>query len=116
MTTPAVLVDENLDKPTKPPKGKESHDASSGGAGVFTYVALTVIVFLWVVPTIGILLTSFRTGDDQDKGGWWNLFLHPSTIANLTIDNYKEAIQGTNLGEGFINSLAIALPATFIPI
>ena len=116
MTTPAVLVEEDLEKQKrKPPKRKESHDASSG-AGLFTYVALTVIVFLWVVPTIGILLTSFRTGDDQDKGGWWNLFLHPSTIGNLTIENYKEAIQGTNLGEGFINSLAIALPATFIPI
>jgi alpha-glucoside transport system permease protein len=116
MTTPAVLVQDELEKEKKAPKRKESHDASPGNAGVFTYVALAVIVFLWVVPTIGILLTSFRTRDDQAQGGWWNLFLHPSTIGNLTIENYKEAIQGTNLGEGFINSLAIALPATFIPI
>ena len=36
--------------------------------------------------------------------------------ADLTFENYQRAIQGTNLGEGFINSLAIALPATFIPI
>jgi alpha-glucoside transport system permease protein len=116
MTTPAVLVEEDLEKQKKKAeKQKDSHDASSG-AGVFTYVALAVIVFLWVVPTIGILLTSFRTRDDQAQGGWWNLFAHPSTIGNLTIENYKDAIQGTNLGEGFINSLAIALPATFIPI
>jgi alpha-glucoside transport system permease protein len=117
MTTPAVLVEEDLEKQKKSPRRqKESHDASPGKAGVFTYVALAVIVFLWVVPTIGILLTSFRTRDDQAQGGWWNLFLHPSTIGNLTIENYREAIEGTNLGEGFINSLAIALPATFIPI
>jgi alpha-glucoside transport system permease protein len=116
MTTPAVLVEEDLEKQRKKQKGaKESRDASSG-AGLFTYAALAIIVFLWVVPTIGILLTSFRTEDQQDQGGWWNLFLHPSTIADLTIENYKDAIQGTNLGEGFINSLAIALPATFIPI
>jgi alpha-glucoside transport system permease protein len=116
MTTPAVLVEEDLEKQKKKAeKQKDSHDASSG-AGVFTYVALAVIVFLWVVPTIGILLTSFRSRDDQAQGGWWNLFAHPSTIGNLTIENYKDAIQGTNLGEGFINSLAIALPATFIPI
>jgi alpha-glucoside transport system permease protein len=116
MTTPAVLVEEDLEKQKAPRKQKESHDASPGNAGIFTYVALALIVFLWVVPTLGILLTSFRTGDDQDKGGWWNLFLHPSTFGNLTIENYKDAIQGTNLGEGFINSLAITLPATFIPI
>ncbi len=117
MTTPAVLVQEDLEKNKKPRKKvKDTRDASTGKAGAFTYVALALIVFLWVVPTIGILLTSFRTEDQQDLGGWWNLFLHPSTIADLTIENYKEAIQGTNLGEGFINSLAIALPATFIPI
>jgi alpha-glucoside transport system permease protein len=116
MTTPAVLVEEDLEKQKAPKKQKEGHEASPGNAGIFTYVALVIIVFLWVVPTIGILLTSFRTRDDQAQGGWWNLFLHPSTIGNLTIENYKEAIQGTNLGEGFINSLAIALPATFIPI
>ena len=40
----------------------------------------------------------------------------PSGFADLTFENYQKAIQGTNLGEGFINSLAIALPATFIPI
>jgi alpha-glucoside transport system permease protein len=116
MTTPAVLVEEELEKQKPPRKQKESHDAKPGNAGVFTYVALTIIVFLWVIPTIGILLTSFRSRDDQALGGWWNLIVHPSTIGNLTIDNYREAIQGTNLGEGFINSLAIALPATFIPI
>jgi alpha-glucoside transport system permease protein len=115
MTTPAVLVEEDLEKQKKAPKQKE-HRETGSGAGLFTYAAITIIVFLWVVPTIGILLTSFRTRDDQAEGGWWNLFLHPSTIANLTIQNYKDAIQGTDLGEGFINSLAIALPATFIPI
>ena len=80
MTTPAVIVEEQLEEQSQKPKGKESHDASQGGAGWFTYVALAVIVFLWVVPTIGILLTSFRSRDDQAEGGWWNLFLHPSTI------------------------------------
>jgi alpha-glucoside transport system permease protein len=118
MTTPAVVVeqDQDTEQQTKRPKGKESHEAGASRAGWFTYVALAVVVFLWVVPTIGILLTSFRSRDDQAEGGWWNLILEPSTIGNLTIDNYRRAIEGSNLGEGFINSLAIALPATFIPI
>jgi alpha-glucoside transport system permease protein len=117
MTTPAVVVEEDLEK-QKPrtPKFKETRDTGISKAGWFTYLALAVIVFLWVVPTLGILLTSFRSRDDTREGGWWNLFLHPDQVANLTIENYKSAIQGTDLGEGFVNSLAIALPATFIPI
>jgi alpha-glucoside transport system permease protein len=101
--------------PTRP-KGADSHDANPAKAGWFAKITLGVIVFLWVVPTIGILLTSFRTKDDTSKGGWWELFADPAGLGRLTIDNYKRAIDGTHLGEGFINSVAIALPATFIPL
>ena len=52
----------------------------------------------------------------RPDGGWWELFLKPSGFGDLTFENYQRAVQGTNLGEGFVNSLAIALPATFIPI
>ena len=40
----------------------------------------------------------------------------PSTLGNLTLDNYTRAIDESNMGNAFINSLAITLPATFIPI
>ena len=40
----------------------------------------------------------------------------PVRSPNLTFANYKEAINQAHLGEAFINSIAIALPATFIPI
>ena len=101
-------------KPRK--SGQDSHEGNPAKAGWFTRVTLAIIVFFWVVPTIGILLTSFRTKDDTDAGGWWQLITDPAGLGRLTIDNYDRAIQGTNLGEGFINSLAIALPATFIPL
>ena len=119
MSTPVVDTVEPAE-PAETPAGngkkQKDSDAGSGKGGLFTYVALAIIVFLWVVPTIGIALSSFRSRDDARAGGWWHLFTDPATIANLTFDNYQEAIQGTNLGEGFVNSLAIALPATFIPI
>ncbi len=110
--TPVPTPDHELgveyDTSNRPPE--------KSSAGWFARIALAVIVFLWVVPTIGVILTSFRTKDDVDQGGWWNLIFHPSTISNLTLQNYRDAIGGTNLGEAFINSMAIALPATFIPI
>jgi alpha-glucoside transport system permease protein len=98
------------------PARRPPEEKNLNKAGWFTYVALGVVVLLWVLPTIGVLLTSFRTRDDAAEGGWWELFLKPSGFGDLTFDNYQRAVQGTNLGEGFVNSLAITLPATFIPI
>jgi alpha-glucoside transport system permease protein len=65
------------------------------------------------VPTIGILVTSFRSASDANDSGWWTVL---TNLGGLTINNYTEAIEGAELGRAFINSLAIALPATFIPI
>ena len=117
MTTSATPPVAEAAPETKGPKRPDSKEGGTGGgAGWFTYIALGIVVLLWVLPTIGIILTSFRTRDDAASGGWWELFLKPSGFGDLTFENYQKAIQGTNLGEGFINSLAIALPATFIPI
>jgi alpha-glucoside transport system permease protein len=92
--------------------GKEGNPAN---AGWFTRVALIIICFLWIVPTIGLFVTSWRTVDDANSTGWWTVFFHPSEW-NFTTQNYHDAIINGSLGQGFINSFAIALPATFIPI
>ena len=68
------------------------------------------------MPIFGTLVTSFRPLDDANTSGWWEVFTHPSYVGHLTLENYKNAINGANMGNDFINSLAIALPATFIPI
>ena len=101
--------------PTKAPKGGRG-ERGPGNAGWFARIALTVVCFLWVVPTVGLTLTSFRPLDDANNTGWWTLFTDPSTLKNLTFSNYHDAIVQAHLGEAFINSIAIALPATFIPI
>ncbi|HET7690960.1 MAG TPA: carbohydrate ABC transporter permease [Nocardioidaceae bacterium] len=109
-TPPAPTVPKSRRKTSEP---REGNPAS---AGWFTKTTLGLIVFLWVVPLVGVIITSFRPRDDAATTGWWRVFIEPSLLGNLTIDNYKRAIENTNLGEGFINSLAIALPATFIPL
>ncbi len=102
--------------PTQKAGGGGHGEGSPGKAGWFTWITLTVVVFLWVVPTIGIIVSSFRTPQDSAEGGWWTIFTNPAQLADLTLDNYREAISGINLDNAFINSLAIALPATFIPL
>lgn len=100
--------------------GRRKAAGRAGGnpakAGWFTRSTLSILVFLWIVPLIGLLVTSLRSRDDQAEGGWWLIFTDLAGIGRLTLDNYHNAIAGRNLGEAFVNSLAIALPATFIPL
>jgi alpha-glucoside transport system permease protein len=79
-------------------------------------IAAIIIAIIWTVPTFGLFITSFRPGADSATTGWWTVFVHPG----FTLDNYYQALTsgGTalTLGESFLNSLAIAIPATVIPI
>jgi alpha-glucoside transport system permease protein len=95
---------------------KKRKSLEVGQANWVVKVVIAVICVLWVIPTLGALITSFRSADDANSSGWWTIFTNPSTLKDLTFGNYDQAINGANLGRGFINSLAIALPATFIPI
>jgi alpha-glucoside transport system permease protein len=97
-------------------KMKGAHDANPAKAGWFTKVALTLICLIWIVPTLGLLVTSFRPLDDAEGTGWWTVFYKPDTWGRLTFSNYTDAIDKAHMGQAFINSLAITLPATFIPI
>ncbi len=81
----------------------------------FSIVAMVLLCLLWSVPTIGLLVTSFRTRDDTLVSGWWTAVVNPFGTG-WTFDNYQRVFQGTDLGTGFINSVVVAVPATIIPI
>jgi alpha-glucoside transport system permease protein len=75
-----------------------------------------VIVFLmvvWLIPTIGLLVNSFRPPEALTQSGWWTAIFSPS---QFTLDNYAHVLAQRNIAEGFVNSLFIAIPATVIPI
>jgi alpha-glucoside transport system permease protein len=86
------------------------------GAGWFVRIAVLVIVILWVIPTLGVLITSFRPEELVDSTGWWTVFADPLRDAGWTFENYRLALDQGGLGNAFLNSLAVALPATVIPI
>jgi alpha-glucoside transport system permease protein len=37
---------------------------------------LVLICLLWTIPTIGLLVSSFRTREDIQTSGWWQIFPH----------------------------------------
>ena len=74
-------------------------------------IAILIAIF-WTIPTAGLLVTSFRPFSDIRRTGWWTVFTNPS----FTVDNYAEALGTSGLGDQFINSIVITIPAVVIPI
>jgi alpha-glucoside transport system permease protein len=84
--------------------------------GWFVRVAIVVIVLLWLIPTAGVLITSFRPENLVDSSGWWTALAHPFRAAEWTLENYRLALDAGGLGNAFLNSLAVTIPSTVIPI
>ncbi len=84
--------------------------------GWFIRITVVAIVVLWLIPTVGVLVTSFRPADMVNSTGWWTVVGHPFRIAGWTLANYREALNAGGLGNAFLNSLAVTVPATVIPI
>ena len=71
---------------------------------------------LWLVPAAGVLITSFRPEYLVDTTGWWTVFAHPFRAGEWTLENYRQALDAGGFQNAFLNSLAVAVPATVIPI
>jgi alpha-glucoside transport system permease protein len=165
-------------------------------SGWLVNLVLSVICVIWLLPVIGLLITSFRQSQDIFRTGWWTVFPHREYVnsrqivvdpsvnldgsfqiegitttfeqlhngittpngekltwygnkrtrtidvaerkwvgfsANLSLQNYTSVLSGNTvtfkdangrdivtrgpaLGSAFLNSLAVAIPATIIPI
>ncbi|HLM64655.1 MAG TPA: carbohydrate ABC transporter permease [Acidimicrobiales bacterium] len=96
------------------PLDSEAPGASRGGW--FVRITVLVIVALWLVPTVGVLVTSFRPEALADTTGWWTAFGHVFDSGQWTLENYRQALDAGGFDNAFLNSLAVTVPATVIPI
>jgi multiple sugar transport system permease protein len=76
-----------------------------GQAAVATYQALLpVALVLWLLPLLGVALTSVRPAADLASG---NYFGWPSAIA---WDNYAQVFRSSPIGRYMLNSLVVTVP------
>jgi alpha-glucoside transport system permease protein len=76
------------------------------------HIALGLVALIWLAPTIGLLITSFRPRNDIAATGWWESL---STL-RFTLDNYAEVLGAQGILGAFVNSLIITIPSTIMPI
>lgn len=79
-------------------------------------LTVAVIVVLWFIPTLGLLVSSFRDPGDIRQSGWWNALANPFESGTWTMDNYQEVWDGRGFQDAFLNTLAVSIPSVVIPI
>ncbi|MCA0290167.1 MAG: carbohydrate ABC transporter permease [Actinobacteria bacterium] len=82
---------------------------------MFSIVSMILLCIIWTLPTLGLLVTSFRSRDDAQSNGWWNALFNPFGTG-WTFENYRKVIADADLGNAFLNGIVVALPATILPI
>jgi alpha-glucoside transport system permease protein len=112
MTLTAPMPSE-VEESAPPPSG-EAADVRRGGWSVRLIVL--GIVLLWLIPTVGVLVTSFRPETAVETSGWWTAIAHLFDPAEWTFDNYTQALDTGGFSNAFLNSLAVTIPSTIIPI
>jgi alpha-glucoside transport system permease protein len=80
------------------------------------HILIIVLALVWMLPTLGLLITSFRPPQDVANSGWWTVFEHPFNFTQYTLQNYETVIGRVGMGRAFMNSLSISVPGTIIPV
>ncbi|HZQ81600.1 MAG TPA: carbohydrate ABC transporter permease [Gaiellaceae bacterium] len=97
---------------------RSPHDTTA--ARVLRFVAkapihllLVVIGSLWLVPTIGLFITSILPASSLASNGWWEIFSHPSLA---TWSNYHDLFQNQGLVQALKVTAYIAVGNTLLVV
>jgi alpha-glucoside transport system permease protein len=112
LTAPVPIAE----TPPSAPAPSRSTAIGTRNAGWFVRIVVVVVVIIWLIPAVGVLVTSFRPADATDTTGWWTAIGHVFDSSQWTLDNYREALDTGGFSNAFLNSVAVAIPSTIIPI
>jgi alpha-glucoside transport system permease protein len=80
-----------------------------------SFVVLVILAALWLIPTVGLFITSLRAKGEAQTSGWWDVFLNPFS-QDWDLSSYTTVLTENRLGTSFISSLAVTIPATVLPL
>jgi len=76
---------------------------------------LVIILFcaIWVVPTVGMIINSFRSLEDMSNAGWWTVLFPPH---GFTLASYQQVLAIDGVPASILSSILITIPATVIQL
>ncbi len=76
-------------------------------------LVLAGVGLLWLVPTIGLFLTSLLAPADFSERGWWEVFAKPSLT---TWENYRRLFDNDTIIDSLLTTAYVAVGSTILPI
>ena len=76
-------------------------------------ILLALIALLWLVPTIGLFISSFRTAAANAESGWWTALTMPS---QLTLEPYRNLLDDPSMVSAFVNTILITVPSALLVV
>jgi alpha-glucoside transport system permease protein len=77
------------------------------------YFVLVLLGLLWLVPTLGLMLTSLLGPENLLSEGWWQVFSKPS---EATFSNYQAIFDNNAITSSLWTTAQIAVGGTVLPI
>lgn len=114
-TTPSSDIHDTLGRRGKQGPSRAG-DAARALSSPWASVVAVILAIVWTVPTLGLLITSFREPRAIQRSGWWTAFTNPG---GFTLDNYRQALSSDGelaMGQYFLNSMVITIPAVLLPL
>lgn len=115
MTTTEAPGAEQVPRPKPAAEARQSlgaRIAARAGGGAMR-VFLVLVALFWLMPTIGLLLSSLRGAEDIAATGWWKVFTVPS---ELTFDNYQRLLDNSTITDSLFSTVMITVPSTFLVV
>lgn len=77
-------------------------------------IALLLLVGIWSIPTVGLLITSFRLRSEAEISPWWDAIIDPfGTVWSL--EAYQNSLDSGML-DSLINTMAVTIPSVVLPL
>ena len=97
---------------------KDPNDTTAARIGRFAtrlplQIFLAFIAVLWLLPTLGLFLTSLLSPADFQANGWWKVIAHPHLA---TWANYSNVWNNTDIPHALLLTAEIAIGGTILPI
>ena len=78
-----------------------------GKAPRWTIIVVAIVAFIWIIPIVGIVVTSIRPPEDVALG-WWRL-----ENLRFTLDAWVRVWDAYPLADAFVTTMQLAFIATF---